>query len=557
MMDRQLVKRTTSEAEFFFALLRVTTAQILRAAGIDRCAPSVLDTMADIMRRHMLLLANHCRERAEMSGRSKIELADLAESMQDLGLVHPYTTIDNSSGWEMIEIEDELKVLELEKNRIGDEMRHLKEKEIELKREHSRDVQKTKDKFAMNKMNGSNKSSSSSSSTMDSATQDRLRKQITEINSYKSKIQALDQELKTVAKKADYTTFKLEQIERDPSVAGFLKFVDWAKGEAASIERFVAHAPLTAAQQAAAAAASQAANKNDMKNSDSRTKLENVKTEDMHSKTSNSQIKYQTSPSKRHGSQPPPSAQVSSSQAAPVPNSNSSSDQKEQQSANAVSSKALPTSGLQHPYSEEWLYTLMKKQARVGHENRFMQTVLSPAPGGQLTVGTPESYGFLKTGDDKKNKSEQSFLNNANNTKDGSSQQETLSKKRRASEDPFSSSNDTASSTGNKKQEETNSYNTKHSATTSVPNYKMSKIGHNRSNSEDPRELAHTFGGKKENNNSNNTDDAGSGGLDENLYKDSSKGGGLENEAMLVIQGGPPTLDAQVDATFVKHKIAL
>lgn len=84
-------------ADFYFSLLRISTAQIFRAAGIDRCNPSVLDTATDIVMRHMLLLSNTCTDLSAASGRSHVNVVDLAEAMVSIGLIRPAPVIDTSS----------------------------------------------------------------------------------------------------------------------------------------------------------------------------------------------------------------------------------------------------------------------------------------------------------------------------------------------------------------------------------------------------------------------------------------------------------------------------
>lgn len=84
-------------SEFYFSLLRITTAQIFRAAGVDRCSPSVLDTATDITMRHLLLLADTCVDLAAGSGRSQVSIVDLAEAMVSIGLIRPCRAIDTSS----------------------------------------------------------------------------------------------------------------------------------------------------------------------------------------------------------------------------------------------------------------------------------------------------------------------------------------------------------------------------------------------------------------------------------------------------------------------------
>lgn len=94
-------------SEFYFSLLRITTAQIFRAAGIDRCNPSVLDTATDITMRHLLLLADTCTELAAASGRSQVNIVDLTEAMVNIGLIRPARLIDTSSADLFSELDEE------------------------------------------------------------------------------------------------------------------------------------------------------------------------------------------------------------------------------------------------------------------------------------------------------------------------------------------------------------------------------------------------------------------------------------------------------------------
>lgn len=84
-------------SDFHFSLLRISTAQIFRAAGIDRCNPTVLDTVTDIVMRHLLLLSNTCTELSSASGRSEVNITDLAEAMVSIGLIRPAPVIDTSA----------------------------------------------------------------------------------------------------------------------------------------------------------------------------------------------------------------------------------------------------------------------------------------------------------------------------------------------------------------------------------------------------------------------------------------------------------------------------
>lgn len=87
----------TTSAEFHFALLRISAAQLLRTVGIDRCAPSVLDTVTDIIMRHLNLLATTSQKLATLSGRREVVIEDLAEAMVLVGVVKPAQYLDTSN----------------------------------------------------------------------------------------------------------------------------------------------------------------------------------------------------------------------------------------------------------------------------------------------------------------------------------------------------------------------------------------------------------------------------------------------------------------------------
>ncbi|KAF5100860.1 hypothetical protein D0Z03_000739 [Geotrichum reessii] len=87
----------TTSNDFHFALLRISTAQLLRTVGIDRCAPSVLDTVTDIFLRHLNLLAITSQKLATLSGRKEVGVEDLAEAMVQIGVVKPAQYLDTSN----------------------------------------------------------------------------------------------------------------------------------------------------------------------------------------------------------------------------------------------------------------------------------------------------------------------------------------------------------------------------------------------------------------------------------------------------------------------------
>ncbi|KAH0608060.1 uncharacterized protein H6S33_002112 [Morchella sextelata] len=78
-----------SDQELFFALLRVSAAQALRAAGLTTAKPSVLDAVTDILSRYLTLLGSTTRDIAESSGRTHAELPDVRLALEHVGLLRP------------------------------------------------------------------------------------------------------------------------------------------------------------------------------------------------------------------------------------------------------------------------------------------------------------------------------------------------------------------------------------------------------------------------------------------------------------------------------------
>ncbi|RPB17707.1 hypothetical protein P167DRAFT_561345 [Morchella conica CCBAS932] len=78
-----------SDQELFFALLRVSAAQALRAAGLTTAKPSVLDAVTDILSRYLTLLGSTTRDFAESSGRTHAELPDVRLALEHVGLLRP------------------------------------------------------------------------------------------------------------------------------------------------------------------------------------------------------------------------------------------------------------------------------------------------------------------------------------------------------------------------------------------------------------------------------------------------------------------------------------
>ena len=72
---------------FYFTLARISAAQILRAAGIDRARPSTLDILTDILIRYLHLLGSQSMEFALAASRRDPNIRDIRLSMEEVGLI--------------------------------------------------------------------------------------------------------------------------------------------------------------------------------------------------------------------------------------------------------------------------------------------------------------------------------------------------------------------------------------------------------------------------------------------------------------------------------------
>lgn len=84
-----------SDHDLFFALLRVSAAQSLRAAGLTTAKPSVLDAVTDIISRYLLLLGRTTRDFAESAGRTHAELPDVRLALEHVGLLRPLNVFND------------------------------------------------------------------------------------------------------------------------------------------------------------------------------------------------------------------------------------------------------------------------------------------------------------------------------------------------------------------------------------------------------------------------------------------------------------------------------
>lgn len=77
------------------SVLRIVTAQILRANGIDRAKPLVVESLNEIFIRIITALGQQSRSAAECAGRSSCDLEDVRHAMETLGIIQ---TSDNDDG---------------------------------------------------------------------------------------------------------------------------------------------------------------------------------------------------------------------------------------------------------------------------------------------------------------------------------------------------------------------------------------------------------------------------------------------------------------------------
>ncbi|GEQ72419.1 hypothetical protein JCM33374_g6106 [Metschnikowia sp. JCM 33374] len=84
------------EESFFFALLRISVAQMLKASGFDKCKPSVLDMVTDLYIRHLELVVHKAQtfSVARTSSVNNIEPQDVMEALLNIGLLRPSSPQD-------------------------------------------------------------------------------------------------------------------------------------------------------------------------------------------------------------------------------------------------------------------------------------------------------------------------------------------------------------------------------------------------------------------------------------------------------------------------------
>jgi len=72
---------------FYFNLARISAAQILRAAGIDRTKPSTLDILTDILIRYLHLLGTQSMAFATTAQCGEASIRDVRTAMEDIGVI--------------------------------------------------------------------------------------------------------------------------------------------------------------------------------------------------------------------------------------------------------------------------------------------------------------------------------------------------------------------------------------------------------------------------------------------------------------------------------------
>lgn len=81
----------TVEESFYFAILRISISQILKASGFDKCKPSILNIITDLYIKYFELLIRKTLKNSTLRTNSsnKIEIQDIVQSMKDVQLIKP------------------------------------------------------------------------------------------------------------------------------------------------------------------------------------------------------------------------------------------------------------------------------------------------------------------------------------------------------------------------------------------------------------------------------------------------------------------------------------
>lgn len=81
------------DEQFFYAVLRISVAQILKALGFDKCKPLTLNTITDIYIKHFELVLNSAKKFGHARSRctNVLEAPDLVQALLDVQLIKPLT----------------------------------------------------------------------------------------------------------------------------------------------------------------------------------------------------------------------------------------------------------------------------------------------------------------------------------------------------------------------------------------------------------------------------------------------------------------------------------
>ncbi|CAI4053598.1 Taf3p SKDI_16G2560 [Saccharomyces kudriavzevii IFO 1802] len=86
----------TSNHDFYFALLRISILQLLKAQGFDRARPSLVDLMTDLYAKFLGLLASEISSiaQARCDQDDTVALQDITVALENLGIVKPTNVLD-------------------------------------------------------------------------------------------------------------------------------------------------------------------------------------------------------------------------------------------------------------------------------------------------------------------------------------------------------------------------------------------------------------------------------------------------------------------------------
>lgn len=80
------------EESLYFCLLRISVAQIIKAAGFDKCKPSTLNTLTDIYIQYLKLILKECLKFSDNRINSnQIEVQDVLQGLLSVGFIKPFS----------------------------------------------------------------------------------------------------------------------------------------------------------------------------------------------------------------------------------------------------------------------------------------------------------------------------------------------------------------------------------------------------------------------------------------------------------------------------------